>query len=161
MLRIFVTGGTFDKVHDPLRECLAFGKTHIPEMLGIGRNTGSITVEELMLVDSLEMTDEQRNKILEKCRDCDENRAVITHGTSTMVETARLLGEKVKGKTIVLTGAMVPHSVKNSDATFNLAYALGAAQSLPEGVYIAMNGRVFSWDNVRKMPETGKFAEAK
>ncbi len=156
-LRVLVTGGTLDKVHDPIKEEFVFGGTHLPEMLKLGRNTSPVEVETLMLIDSLDMTEEHRNKILEKCRKSPEERLIITHGTSTMVETARLLGQNIKDKTIVLTGAMVPHVIRNSDAVFNFAYAFGAAMALPKGVYVAMNCKILPWNNVRKNAELGRF----
>jgi L-asparaginase len=156
-VRILVTGGTFDKVHDPIQEALVFDGTRVPEMLERGRVLAPVEVEPLMLIDSLQMTDEHRKTIAEKCSSCRENRIVVTHGTSTMIETARVLAERVKDKTIVLTGALVPHSIKGSDALFNLAHALGAVQVLPPGVFIAMNGRILPWDSASKDVHTGVF----
>lgn len=110
-----------------------------------------------MLIDSLQMTEADRQKILERCKSCPEEKIVITHGTSTMVETAKLLGQNLKNKTVVLTGAMIPHAIKDSDAVFNFAHAFGAVQALPKGVYIAINGMIFPWDNARKNEELGWF----
>ncbi|MBI4440393.1 asparaginase [Candidatus Woesearchaeota archaeon] len=161
-LKIFATGGTFDKVYNPLTEELEFTETHIPEILKLGRYRNSVDVETLMLKDSLHMDCTDRGYILSRCQSSLEDGIVITHGTGTMVETAKVLGENrqsLDGKTIVLTGAMVPYSVKDSDALFNFAFAYCAAQLLPGGVYIAMNGRNFDWDNIRKNTETGEFEE--
>ena len=112
-----------------------------------------------MMIDSLEMTDEDRSLIAHQCTQCEEDKIVITHGTDTMSETARLLAEKIKNKTIVLTGAMIPIKFGSSDGLFNLGSALAFAQTLPSGVYVAMNGRYFNWNNVRKNKQTGIFEE--
>ena len=157
MIRIFVTGGTFDKTYDEIRGRLAFGDTHLPEMLRLGRSRVEVSVRTLMMVDSLEMSDADRDRIVRNCAQCQESRIVITHGTDTMVETARALAAGVSGKTIVLTGAMVPYAFGSSDGLFNLGSALSFAQALPPGVYIAMNGQHFAWDKVRKNKETGVF----
>lgn len=156
-LRILVTGGTFDKTYEPFEEALLFERTHIPEMLAHGRCAPVPAVETLMLVDSAHMTEGQRNVIVQRCGNCLEDRIVITHGTSTMLKTAQRLGQQNYGKTIVLTGAMVPRSVENSDATFNFAFALGSALALPRGTYVAMNGRAFSWNKVYKDERSGTF----
>jgi L-asparaginase len=156
-IRIFVTGGTFDKEYDELRGQLDFEDTHLPEMLRLGRCQLEVSVRTLMMVDSLEMTEDDRNTIADNCRRSEEDRIVITHGTDTMVETARVLAETVEDKTIVLTGAMVPYAFGSSDGLFNLGSALSFAQVLAPGVYIAMNGRCFPWDNVRKNRDTGTF----
>jgi L-asparaginase len=156
-IRVFVTGGTFDKDYDELRGMLTFGETHLPEMLELGRCRLDVSVRTLMMIDSLEMTDEDRAIVVEQCRRCAEAQIVITHGTDTMVETARALAPEVPGKTIVLTGAMVPYAFGSSDGLFNLGSALSFVQSLPPGVYIAMNGRCFPWDNVRKNRDAGIF----
>jgi L-asparaginase len=156
-VRVFVTGGTFDKEYDELSGRLYFQKTHVDEMLRRGRCGLDVDVETLMMVDSLDMTDEQRAIIVRACRDCDEDQIVITHGTDTMVETARAIADGVADKTVVLTGAMVPYAFGSSDGLFNLGSALSFVQSLPAGVYIAMNGKSFSWDDVRKNREAGVF----
>jgi L-asparaginase len=161
-VRIFVTGGTFDKEYDELRGALDFRNTHVPEMLRLGRCRLEVAVETLMMIDSLEMTDADRRLLLERCAACRERRIVITHGTDTMVETAAVLAEGVRagdpgGRTVVLTGAMVPYAFGSSDGLFNLGSALSFVQVLPAGVYVAMNGRCFTWDNVRKNRETGVF----
>ena len=156
-IRILVTGGTFDKEYDELRGTLYFRQTHLPEMLQLGRSRLDVSVETLMMMDSLDMSDAERDRIVAACRSCDETHIVVTHGTDTMVETARALAEGVSGKTIVLTGAMVPYAFGSSDGLFNLGSALSFAQVLPEGVYVAMSGRWFPWDNVRKNREAGTF----
>jgi L-asparaginase len=156
-IRIFVTGGTFDKQYNELTGALAFKDTHVPEMLRLGRCRLDVDVRTLMMIDSLEMTDADRRQIVDACRGCREPRIVITHGTDTMVETARALAADAAGKTIVLTGAMIPYAFGSSDGLFNLGSALSFAQVLPPGVYIAMNGQYFAWDKVRKNRSTGVF----
>jgi len=156
-IRLFVTGGTFDKEYDEIRGILEFRDTHLPEMLEMARSRLDVQVRTLMMIDSLEMTDADRQLIAHNCRDVPEPHIVITHGTDTMVDTARVLASSVSGKTIVLTGAMIPIAFGSSDGLFNLGSALTAAQVLPPGVFIAMNGRVFDWDNVRKNRDTGVF----
>ncbi len=158
-MRIIVTGGTFDKDYDEIRGVLTFRDTHLPEILRYVRCTLEVEVERNQLIDSLDMQVSNRLQILESCRQAPEGRIVITHGTDTMVETARVLGEAALPKTIVLTGAMVPYAFGNSDAVFNLGCAMAAVQLLPPGVYIAMNGRIFPWDNVRKVTSRGVFEE--
>ena len=158
-IKIFVTGGTFDKEYNELDGKLFFKETHVEEMLRLGRCKIPVDVKTLMLTDSLEMTEQDRQKILEECRKSREERIVITHGTDTMEDTARALGTSLAGKTVVLTGAMVPYKFGSSDGLFNLGSAIAFAQSLPHGVYIAMNGRKFAWDNVRKNRKTGEFGE--
>jgi L-asparaginase len=157
MIRIFVTGGTFDKTYDEIRGVLAFGDTHLHEMLTLGRSRVDVSVRTLMMVDSLVMTDADRDLIVRNCVQCQETRIVITHGTDTMVETARAIAAGVEGKTVVLTGAMIPYAFGSSDGLFNLGSALSFAQVLPSNVYIAMNGQHFQWDRVRKNRETGVF----
>lgn len=159
MIRIIVTGGTFDKEYNELTGQLHFKDTHIPELLKMGRCRVDVEVEQLMMIDSLEMRDEHREKILDHCLNCDEKRIVVNHGTDTMAETARVLAAGITDKTIVLTGAMIPIQFGSSDGLFNLGSSLAYAQSLPPGVYIAMNGRYFNWDNVRKDREHGYFVE--
>lgn len=156
-LRIFVTGGTFDKEYDEIHGRLFFKDTHVTEMLSLGRSRVGVAVQTLMMIDSLEMTDADRAAIVEHCRTCDEDRLVVTHGTDTMVETARALAAGAAGKTIVLTGAMVPYAFGSSDGLFNLGSAVSFAQVLPPGVYVAMNGRALPWDRVRKNRELGVF----
>jgi L-asparaginase len=158
-IRIFVTGGTFDKEYNELDGTLFFQNTHVPEMLQLGRNKVEVKLQTIMLIDSLEMTDIHRQLICDECRKCKEDRIVITHGTDTMEVTAQALGRAEAPKTIVLTGAMVPYKFGSSDGLFNLGSALAFVQLLPQGVYIAMNGRYFSWDNVKKNKKTGIFEE--
>ena len=160
-IRIFVTGGTFDKEYNELSGELFFKETHLYEMLKLGRCGLIFGIRTLMMIDSLEMTDFDRKMILENCIRADENKIVITHGTDTMVETARFLAGFVKDKTILLTGAMIPYKFGSSDGLFNLGSALAFVQTLPHGVYIAMNGKYFNWDNVRKNKKTGVFEEIK
>jgi L-asparaginase len=157
MLRVFVTGGTFDKTYDEIHGRLSFGDTHVPDMLTLGRSRVELTVETLMMIDSLEMTDIERERIVARCAECLERQIVVTHGTDTMVETARAVAESISDKTIVLTGAMIPYAFGSSDGLFNLGSALSFAQVLPPGVYIAMNGQCFLWDRVRKNTQTGTF----
>ena len=156
MIRIFVTGGTFDKEYNELTGALAFKDTHVPEMLRLGRCRVDVSIRTLMMIDSLDMSDADRELIVRGCREADEARILITHGTDTMVETARALAS-IPAKTIVLTGAMIPYAFGSSDGLFNLGSALSFVQALPPGVYIAMNGRCFEWDRVRKNRETGVF----
>ena len=156
-IRLFVTGGTFDKGYNELTGELFFQDTHLPEMLRLGRCLLDVEIRELMMVDSLEMTEDDRRIIVEHCERAPESRIVITHGTDTMVETAAHIGRRVQGKTIVLTGAMVPYKFGSSDGLFNLGSALAFVQTLAPGVYIAMNGRCFPWDRVRKNQEKGVF----
>ena len=158
-IRILITGGTFDKEYDEINGKLYFKDTHLGEMLKLGRCRLDIHVRTIMMIDSLEMTDEDRRIILENCNKSPEDRIVITHGTDTMVETAKMLGENVMNKTVVLTGAMIPYAFGSSDGLFNLGSALSFVQSLPSGVYIAMNGKCFRWDSVRKNRQTGAFEE--
>ncbi|MCG6956186.1 MAG: asparaginase [Gemmatimonadetes bacterium] len=156
-IRLFVTGGTFDKEYDEIRGRLFFADTHLPDMLQLGRCRLNVKVRTLMMIDSLEMSEADRGLIAHNCREVAERHIVITHGTDTMVETAGLLAETVRDKTIVLTGAMIPIAFGSSDGLFNLGGALTAVQVLPAGVYITMNGRVFPWDEVRKNRDTGVF----
>ncbi|MBM3819695.1 MAG: asparaginase [Acidimicrobiia bacterium] len=157
MICIFVTGGTFDKTYDEIHGRLSFGETHLPEMLRLGRSRVEVSIRTLLMTDSLDMTDADRASIVRHAAGCDQARIVITHGTDTMVETAAALARGVTGKTIVLTGAMIPYAFGSSDGLFNLGSALSFAQVLPAGVYIAMNGQHFAWDKVRKNRETGVF----
>jgi L-asparaginase len=156
-IRIFVTGGTFDKEYNERTGQLFFQDSHVAEMLRLGRCLLNVEVRTLMMIDSLEMTEGDRRAIAAQCRNVRESRIVITHGTDTMVETAAHLGREVQGKTIVLTGAMIPYKFGSSDGLFNLGSALALVQTLPPGVYVAMNGRWFPWDRVRKNREQGIF----
>ena len=142
-----------------MRGGLAFGDTHLPEMLRLGRSRVDVTVRTLMMIDSLVMTDADRELIVRHCAQCEEARIVVTHGTDTMVETGRAIAAGITGKTVVLTGAMIPYAFGSSDGLFNLGSALSFAQVLPPGVYLAMNGRHFAWNRVRKNRETGVFEE--
>ena len=159
IIRILVTGGTFDKEYDELSGNLFFQDTHVPEMLRLGRSSLKVEVRTLMMVDSLDMSDADRTSILEHCRSCPRERIGVTHGTDRMEVTARLLGQSNLHKTIVLTGAMVPYKFGSSDGLFNLGAALAFVQVLPHGVYVAMNGRTLPWNKVRKNRKTGMFEE--
>lgn len=156
-IRLLITGGTFDKDYDELTGKLYFHDTHVHEMLKLGRCQLEIRVRTVMMVDSLEMTDSDREIIKGVCGKSDEDQIVVTHGTDTMAETARVLGEASMPKTIVLTGAMIPYAFGSSDGLFNLGSALSFVQVLPHGVYVAMNGKVFRWDDVRKNRDLGVF----
>ncbi len=156
-VRLFITGGTFDKEYDEIGGRLFFKDTHIHEMLRLGRCRLEVQIRTLMMVDSLEMQPGDRELILDHCRQAQEERILITHGTDTMAETAQVLGRAALAKTIVLTGAMVPYAFGSSDGLFNLGSALAFAQALPAGVYLAMNGCCFKWDNVRKNSALGVF----
>jgi L-asparaginase len=158
-IRLLVTGGTFDKEYDELHGRLFFKDTHVAEMLRLARCRVDVRVRTLMMIDSLDMTEDDRRIVVESCRACDEARVVVTHGTDTMAETARVLTAAAVGKTIVLTGAMIPYAFGSSDGLFNLGSALSFAQVLPAGVYVAMNGRCFAGDRVRKNRATGVFEE--
>jgi L-asparaginase len=156
-IRILVTGGTFDKEYNELSGELFFKETHVPEMLRLGRSHVHVEVETLLMIDSLQMTATDRQRILDRCKAAAESRIVITHGTDTMEQTAAVLGEGVRDKTIVLTGAMVPYTFGSSDGMFNLGTALAFVQTLQSGVYVAMNGRCFAWNHVHKNRELGIF----
>jgi len=160
-IRIFITGGTFDKEYNELTGQLYFKDTHLPNLLEMGRNRVSVKIRTLMMIDSLEMTTEDRELIAYQCEQCEEKNIIITHGTDTITDTAQLLAKKIKDKTIVLTGAMIPIKFGSSDGLFNLGSALAFAQTLPVGIYLAMNGRYFTWNNVRKNKQTGMFEEIK
>jgi L-asparaginase len=157
-IRILVTGGTFDKEYDELTGRLFFRDTHVQEMLRLGRARLDLSIETVMMIDSLEMDARGRQRIVEHCLTSEEQNIVITHGTDTMVDTAHALADaRLASKTIVLTGAMVPYAFGSSDGLFNLGSALSFAQVLPPGVYIAMNGQHFTWNECRKNRETGVF----
>jgi L-asparaginase len=156
-IRVLVTGGTFDKRYDELTGTLAFGETNVGDVLSRGRCRLDTVVEVLMMLDSLDITPEGRARIVAACRTCAEDRVVVTHGTDTLVESARAIAAGVTGKTIVLTGAMIPFAFGSSDGLFNLGSALSFVQVLAPGVYIAMNGRCFPWDDVRKNRALGVF----
>lgn len=159
-IRIFITGGTFDKEYNELTGSLYFKDTHLSEMLKLGRCRLNLEIRTLMMIDSLEMTEADRLIIADNCRAVPEDRIVVTHGTDTMVETARFLAERVEGKIIVLTGAMIPYKFGSSDGMFNLGSSLAFVQTLPPGIYISMNGRCFPWNRVRKDKRIGEFVDA-
>jgi L-asparaginase len=155
---ILVTGGTFDKEYDELTGRLFFRDTHVPEMLRRGRCRIDVELDTAMMIDSLDLDDDGRSRIVEHCRRTPHRAIVITHGTDTMVQTAQALAAAdLSKKTIVLTGAMVPYAFGSSDGLFNLGSALSFVQVLPPDVYIAMNGQHFRWDTVVKNAATGVF----
>ena len=156
-IHILVTGGTLDKEYNELTGELFFKDTHLPEMLRLGRSSLQVEIQMLMMVDSLQMTASDREQVAQSCRTVPTNRIVVTHGSDTMVETAAVLGRSIHHKTIILTGAMIPYKIKSSDGMLNLGAALAYAQCLPFGVYVAMNGHAFLWDNVRKNKALGVF----
>lgn len=156
-VKVFLTGGTFDKEYNELNGELFFKDTHLPEMLALGRNRVPVITQTLMMIDSLDMTDRDRQKVAQNVFEAKEDKIIITHGTDTMVETASVIAKKVKDKTVVLVGAMIPYKFGSSDGLFNLGAALAFCQTLPSGVYIAMNGYYFTHDNCRKNKETGTF----
>jgi L-asparaginase len=158
-IRIFVTGGTFDKEYNELTGQLFFKDSHLPEMLHLGRARVPVDIRTLMMIDSLEMTEIDRELIARHCQEADEEQIIITHGTDTMAETAALLAQRISGKTVVLTGAMIPYKFGSSDGLFNLGSAVAFVQTLQPGVYVAMNGRCFVAGKVRKNKLTGEFEE--
>jgi len=158
-VRILITGGTFDKEYDEITGKLYFKDTHMREILDLGRSKLEVKIRTLMLVDSLDMTNDDRDVILDNCRRVSENQIVITHGTDTMTETGKVIANAKLEKTIILTGAMIPYKFGSSDGLFNLGCALAFSQALPRGVYIAMNGRCFDWNKVEKNKKTGVFEE--
>ena len=158
-IRIFVTGGTFDKEYNEITGQLFFKETHLPEMITRSRVTPEVAVSTLMMIDSLDMKPGDRELIVNECNAAPEDKIIITHGTDTMAVTAAVLAGKVPAKTIVLTGAMIPYKFGSSDGFFNLGCALAFVQTLPPGVYVAINGRYFNWNNVRKNRQTGQFEE--
>ena len=159
MIKIFVTGGTFDKDYDEKNGKLFFKETHMSEILTLGRSEVEVDIETLMMIDSLDMTDKDREIIVESCISEEGNQIIITHGTDTMTKTATEIGKRKLLKTIVITGAMIPYKFGTSDGLFNIASALAYVQTLSGGVYIAMNGRVVDYDKVRKNRDTGIFEE--
>jgi len=158
-IRILITGGTFDKEYNELTGELFFKDTHLPEMLKLGRCRVDVDIRTLMMIDSLDMNQQDRSLIADHCERAEEGKIIITHGTDTMADTARYLGARNIDKTIVLTGAMIPYKFGSSDGLFNLGSAMAFVQALPSGVYVAMNGKCFCWDNVRKNRKTGEFEE--
>lgn len=158
-VKIFVTGGTFDKEYNIANGELVFRDSHVRKMLDQGKCKTDIDIRTLMMIDSLDMTQDDRYIIAEHCNNAKEDNIVITHGTDTMVETAKVVAQHLEDKTIVMTGAMIPYTFGSTDGMFNLGSALAFAQSLQPGVYIAMNGRYFNWNNVQKNKKTGYFEE--
>lgn len=158
-LRVVASGGTFDKHYDEIAGKLGFGPGHLGEVIKRARITVPVALEELPFLDSLDMTDVDRQRILAACSQASEDGIVIIHGTDTMRETGEVLGNAKLDKRIILTGAMIPYEIANSDALFNFGFACAAAQLLPPGVYVAMNGQVFSWDNVQKNRTAGVFQQ--
>ena len=156
-LRILATGGTFDKHYDEIAGKLGFGASHLPGVIQRARITVPVALEQLPFLDSLDMQDADRARILASCKDAAESGIIIIHGTDTMRETAEVLGNARLAKTIILTGAMIPYEIANSDALFNFGFACGVAQTLPPGVYVAMNAQIFAWDNVQKNRNAGIF----
>ncbi|KAF1048277.1 MAG: L-asparaginase 1 [Herbaspirillum frisingense] len=156
-LRIIATGGTFDKHYDEIAGQLDFGVSHLPQVISRARITAEVILEELRLLDSLEMQDADRQRILASCKSSTQQAIVIVHGTDTMQLTAQVLGQALQDKTVVLTGAMIPYEIANSDALFNFGFACGVAQVLPPGVYVAMNGQIFAWNKVAKNRSAGVF----
>jgi L-asparaginase len=156
-VRLLITGGTIDKVYNQSTGDLEFDKTHFPEMISRSRIEVDVTLEQILLIDSLDMVDADRDVIVDRCINCEEKFVLITHGTDTMCDTAKLLGEGLIDKVIVLFGSMVPYAVSNSDALFNFGCALGSLQLLKPGVYVAMNGRVLPWSDVEKNRSLGVF----
>lgn len=158
-LHIIAAGGTFEKHYDEISGQLVFEESHIPALLKRARISVAVTVETVCMLDSLDMQSNDRQKILRACVDCAAEKILIVHGTDTMPETAAVLGQAALAKTIVLTGAMIPYEFENSDAFFNFGFAMAATETLPYGVYISMNGRIFKWDRVRKNRQLGRFEE--
>ncbi len=156
-LRILATGGTFDKHYDEIAGKLTFAKSHLPEIIKRARITIPVQLEIVAMFDSLHMTQDDRNQVKVACQRAMETAIVVIHGTDTMSETAQVLGNAKLAKTIILTGAMVPYEITNSDALFNLGFACGVAQSSPPGVYIAMNGKIFHWSRAKKDRAAGIF----
>ena len=160
-IKIFSTGGTFDKEFNEITGELFFKKTQLYELLEMGSSKLDIKIETLMMVDSLKMSDNERQYIVDKCKKEKTHMIIITHGTDTMVKTASLLATQIKDKTIILTGAMIPIKFGSSDGLFNLGSAMSFVQVLEPGIYITMNGRYFNWNNVRKNKIHGIFEKIK
>lgn len=158
-IQIFITGGTFDKEYDLINGRLFFKDTHLPEILKLGRCTIDPEIRTLMMIDSLDMTENDRELIVRQCKQSNSDRIIITHGTDSMVDTALSIKEANLDKTIVLTGAMIPYKFGSSDGLFNMGSAFSFVQVLPKGVYIVMNGKYYDADNVRKNKQTGYFEE--
>tara|TARA_Y100000590_G_scaffold92537_1_gene104603 strand:- start:576 stop:1085 length:510 start_codon:yes stop_codon:yes gene_type:complete len=160
-IKIFATGGTFDKEYNEINGELFFKETHLFDLLKLGRSRVSVDIETLMMIDSLKMSDKERQLIVDNCIKENTDKIIITHGTDTMVETAALLAKKINNKVIILTGAMIPIKFGSSDGLFNLGSALSFAQILEPGIYITMNGQYFHWDNVKKNKQLGFFERIK
>lgn len=160
-IKIIVTGGTIDKRYNQFNCALDFSDTHIPEMFKQAKCKNNYNIRTVIMKDSLDMNDNDRRKVLKECLKSKENKIIITHGTDTMVKTAKFLANKIKNKTVVLFGSMVPYSFGKSDAMFNLGFATGVVQLLPYGVYVAMNGQIFNLDNVKKNRKVGQFEKSK
>lgn len=158
-IKIFTTGGTIDKVYFDAKSEYEVGEPQIVEILREAGVHVEFEVETLFRKDSLDMTEADRAVIVERVRQSPHERIIITHGTDTMVQTGRAL-EGTPGKTIVLVGSLSPARFKNSDAVFNVGFAFAAVQALPPGIYIAMNGRIFPADHVRKNRELNRFETA-
>ncbi len=159
IIRIILTGGTFDKEYNEITGELFFKNSHVQNMLKLGRSRLDLNIQSLMMIDSCDMTEKDRELIVKCCISSPEKKIIITHGTDTIVETAKDIANHIKDKTIILTGAMVPYTFGSSDGLFNLGSAIAFVQTLPTGVYIAMNGKYFNWDNVRKNKKIGEFEE--
>ena len=160
-IKLFATGGTFDKEFNEINGNLEFQKTNLYELLELGRCKLDIKIETLMMIDSLKMSEAERSYIVEKCKKENTHKIVITHGTDTIVETAKMLAKNIQDKTVILTGAMIPINFGSSDGLFNLGSALSFVQILEPGIYITMNGRYFDWDNVKKNKKIGIFERLK
>jgi L-asparaginase len=162
-LHLIATGGTFDKTYDPIAGQLGFAQSHLHEIVARCRINGAVAIDTLPLMDSLDMQDADRQRVLASVQASSATRIVIVHGTDTMPETARVLGPALQadaaqaGKTVVITGAMVPYSIRGSDALFNLGFAAAVASTAAPGVYVAMNAQVFGWETVRKNRALGRF----
>jgi L-asparaginase len=156
-IRIIATGGTFDKHYDEIAGALTFNTSNLPAIIKRARITTAATCEELPLLDSLDMDEADRERVKAACAAAPENQIVIIHGTDTMRETAEVIARAALTKTIILTGAMIPYEIADSDALFNFGFAFGVVQTLQNGVYIAMNGQVFTWRKVQKNRQAGIF----
>ena len=159
-IKLLVTGGTIDKCYNEITGELVFNHSHLPQMLRQSRCEVALTTDTILLKDSLEMTNPDREIILQACQHATESLIILTHGTDTMTLTAKHLAAHIahiKDKTIVLLGAMIPYTFKKSDSLFNLGCSIAAVQCLPAGIYITMNGKVFNWNQVTKNRQAGIF----
>ena len=163
MIKIFITGGTFDKSYDYINGKLFFEKTHLPEMIKRSKCRLDIEIETIVMKDSLDLTTKDVSMIVDSCKNEKSNRIIITHGTDTITNTAKLISnQKLINKTIILTGAMIPYAFgSSSDGFFNLGCALSFVQTLTPGVYITMQGEYFKWNEVEKNNEIGVFGRKK